>query len=101
MGHANLGNGDRTGSTHGISSRRDTPDPQISEIKMDDASDRPVAGWGSRFRRRRRVWLAIILVIAAFALFVNVRTAANLYDSPPEGDAKIYSRIAVNLLNHG
>src|SRR5438046_3314967 len=68
---------------------------------MKNAPKRPAAGRSRRFRRRRRALVAIIFVIAAIALFVDIRTALYLNEAPPDGDAKIYSRIAVNLLDHG
>lgn len=68
---------------------------------MESAPKRPAAGRSRRFRRRRRALLVFILATVALALYVDVRIALYLNEASPEGDAKIYSRIAVNLINHG
>jgi hypothetical protein len=67
---------------------------------MENAPERPATGRSARFRRRRRALVVLIFAIASFALYVDVQTALHLNEAPPEGDAKIYSRIAVNLINH-
>jgi hypothetical protein len=68
---------------------------------MEDAPKRPAAGRSARFRRRRSALVILILAVTALALYTDIQTALHLYEAPPEGDAKIYSRIAVNLLDHG
>jgi hypothetical protein len=54
----------------------------------------------SRVRRRRRVRFAAFLCVGILALVVDVWTAVDLYQAAPEGDAKIYSRMAVNIVDH-
>jgi hypothetical protein len=50
--------------------------------------------------RKRRLRLAVFAVIIAAALAVNIWTSLNLTDSVPD-DAKVYSHIAVNVLENG
>ena len=49
---------------------------------------------------RRRTRTALFLLVAISALIVDVWTAARLNENPPDGDAKIYSRMAVNILEY-
>ena len=53
-----------------------------------------------RFRRRRFILTAVTLVVAVLALFVDETTALHLKDGPLDGDAKVYSRIASNIIEH-
>ena len=53
-----------------------------------------------RLLRRRRIRIAVFILVATLALIVDVWTAVRLYQNAPEGDAKIYSRVAVNVLEH-
>src|SRR4051812_25884601 len=53
-----------------------------------------------RLLRRRRVQIAAFILVGIVALIVDVWTAVRLYQNAPDGDAKIYSRVAVNVLEH-
>lgn len=68
---------------------------------MEDAAERAKYRRSRRFRRTRRARPVIFLVVAAIALAVNIWTALHLTEAPPEGDAKIYSRMAINILENG
>src|SRR5690349_10239885 len=67
---------------------------------MEIAANRPAASPRKRYRRRRRARFAIFLLVGTAALAVDVWTAVSLFQQPPEGDAKIYSRMAVNIVDH-
>ena len=54
-----------------------------------------------RRTQRRQIRYALFLSVGVLALALDVWTAANLDQLPPDGDAKIYSRMAVNILDHG
>jgi hypothetical protein len=53
-----------------------------------------------RMARRRRVRSALFLFFGVLALVVDIWTSVRLNENPPDGDAKIYSRMAVNVIDH-
>lgn len=61
-------------------------------------------GQFSALRKRRFWWrrtgLALFLFVGVLALVVDIWTAVRLNDLPPDGDAKIYSQMAVNVVDH-
>ena len=67
---------------------------------MYNQTDRAFAVGRARLKRRRRAGLGACLFFGAVALAVNIWSAVGLYQAPPEGDAKIYSRMAVNVVEH-
>jgi hypothetical protein len=68
---------------------------------MKDVEPSPFSARRKRFRRRRLVLTAVALATAVLALFVDETTALHLKDGPLEGDAKVYSRIADNVIDQG
>ncbi|HEY2867024.1 MAG TPA: phospholipid carrier-dependent glycosyltransferase [Pyrinomonadaceae bacterium] len=64
-------------------------------------AERPIAGLRKRIVRRRRAAIVVFALVGVTALFVDVWMAMGLYQTAPEGDAKIYSRMAVNIVDHG
>ena len=67
---------------------------------MDDNTDQPI---GSRRRRLilfRRFRLVIFVILVAAGLAFDLTIALYLNNNPPDGDAKVYSRFAVNLVDH-
>ncbi|HYJ90573.1 MAG TPA: hypothetical protein VEV84_04640, partial [Pyrinomonadaceae bacterium] len=67
---------------------------------MDNAANWPITSLLARFKRRRRVRFAVFVLVGLSALVVDIWTAVSLFQAPPEGDAKIYSRMAVNVVDH-
>jgi len=68
---------------------------------MDDSPSSPAARRRKRFWRRRVVLVTVTIVVAILALFVDETTALHLRAGPLEGDARVYSRIADNVIDHG
>ena len=68
---------------------------------MDNTAERSIAGLRKRVVRRRRAAIFVFALVGLAALFVDVWTAIDLYQAAPEGDAKIYSQMAVNVVDHG
>ena len=67
---------------------------------MDDKTNQPIG-----FRRRRlilfhRLRLIVFIIVLAAGLAFDLATALYLNNNPPDGDAKIYSRFAINLIDH-
>ena len=53
-----------------------------------------------RRESRRRTRLVLLFIVGVLAVVTDVWVAVRLNEDPPEGDAKIYSRMAVNLVDH-
>jgi hypothetical protein len=68
---------------------------------MDDPEAQPRQSQFRRLKRWFRIRRTLILVILAAALTFDLSIAFYLNTQPLGGDAKVYSRIAVNIIDHG
>src|SRR3954462_7205604 len=68
---------------------------------MDNNPGPPSGSLFRRGRRAARLRQIFLFIVLAAGLAFDLSLALYLNNAPPGGDAKIYSRIAVNLIDHG